>query len=315
MPKVSVIVPVYGVEAYIGRCARSLMEQTLEDIEYIFVDDCSPDRSMEILQSVINDYPLRKKQVRFERMDKNSGLPGVRKYGVAVASGDYIIHCDSDDWVDVDMYRQMYEKAVDEDLDVVICDYYLTDGVSHRYWGQHGSIDPLSAMLNNKLSASVCNKLVRGSIVRREDYVFPTENICEDFVHNVHYFIFGPKVGYVEKALYYYYRHSGNMTNVLDERRLINKTSQIVKNISLALSIIENNGFGDKYFNDIIHQKLFVKKNYLPIIGSHYSLWHDTFSEINGKVLSCPSISIKEKLLFVIAYLKLFPLYQSIKHD
>lgn len=60
MPKVSVVIPVYGVEKYIERCARSLFEQTLDDIEYIFVNDCTKDRSIDILNSVINDYPARK---------------------------------------------------------------------------------------------------------------------------------------------------------------------------------------------------------------------------------------------------------------
>ena len=59
MPKVSVIIPVYGVEKYIERCARSLFEQTLNDIEYIFVDDCSPDKSIEILERIIEEYRPR----------------------------------------------------------------------------------------------------------------------------------------------------------------------------------------------------------------------------------------------------------------
>ena len=64
MPKVSVVIPVYGVEKYIERCARSLFEQTLDDIEYIFVNDCTKDRSIDILNEVINDYPARKQQIR-----------------------------------------------------------------------------------------------------------------------------------------------------------------------------------------------------------------------------------------------------------
>ena len=100
MPKVSVIVPIYKVEPFIERCARSLFEQTLDDIEYIFVNDCTPDKSMEVLSRVLEDYPGRKEQVRIITMPVNSGLPKVRRAGLEVASGDYIIHCDSDDWVD-----------------------------------------------------------------------------------------------------------------------------------------------------------------------------------------------------------------------
>ena len=81
MPKLSVVIPVYGVEKYIERCARSLFEQTLDDIEYIFVNDCTKDGSIDILNAVINDYPARKEQVRIVHHEKNKGLPFARQSG------------------------------------------------------------------------------------------------------------------------------------------------------------------------------------------------------------------------------------------
>ena len=97
MPKVSVIVPVYGVEKYVERCARSLFEQTLDDIEYLFIDDCTPDKSIEILKKVLKDYPQRNNQVIIHRMESNSGQAAVRKWGMLNSTGDYVIHCDSVD--------------------------------------------------------------------------------------------------------------------------------------------------------------------------------------------------------------------------
>ena len=124
--KVSVIIPVYNVEQYIERCARSLFEQTLDDIEYIFVNDCTPDKSMEVLARVLDDYPARKRQVSIINMPVNGGLPKVRRAGVEAATGDYIIHCDSDDWVDVTMYEKMWKKAVEGEYDMVLCGCTLT---------------------------------------------------------------------------------------------------------------------------------------------------------------------------------------------
>ena len=131
MPKVSIIIPVYGVEKYIERCARSLFEQTLDDIEYLFIDDSTPDRSIDILKRVLENYPHRKSQVNIHRMEQNSGQAIVRNWGMQNATGEYVIHCDSDDWVDTDMYRAMYEEAKDKNADVVVCDYDMTDGVSN----------------------------------------------------------------------------------------------------------------------------------------------------------------------------------------
>lgn len=313
MPKVSVIISIYGAEKYIEKCAKSLFEQSLEDIEYIFVNDCSPDASVDILRRVLKEYPQRAGQVRIVNMEQNSGQATVRKFGNSLATGNYVIHCDSDDWVDTDMYRVMYEKAIHEDFDVVICDYYLTDGLNHRYWGQHCPGDPISALLNNRLSASTCNKMVRRSIFERENFVFPEKNICEDFVYNIQYFIYGHKVGFVDKAFYYYYRHSTNSTNCTDEQSILHKFEQIKENIDLGLKILSHNNLEKKYQHDIIRQKLFVKNNLLPIIGSHHSLWESTYQEINSKVLFYPSITTREKIVFMLAYLGLYPLYKKIK--
>ena len=130
MAKVSVVIPVYNVEKYIETCVRSLFEQTLHDVEYVFVDDCSPDRSVEILKGLVGEYQTRLEEegkvVRILRMPVNSGQAKVRREGVAHCTGEYIIHCDSDDWVETDMYRAMYETAVASGSDVVVCDYRMT---------------------------------------------------------------------------------------------------------------------------------------------------------------------------------------------
>lgn len=80
--KVSIGIPVYGVEKYIERCAKSLLEQTYQDIEYIFVDDCSPDNSIDILNKVLSQYPTRKEQVKVIRHDKNLGSACTRNTAV-----------------------------------------------------------------------------------------------------------------------------------------------------------------------------------------------------------------------------------------
>ena len=79
--KVSILVPVYGVEKYIERCVRSLFEQTYENIEYVFVDDCTKDKSIEILNSVLAEYPNRKKQAKILHHDKNRGLSHACRFG------------------------------------------------------------------------------------------------------------------------------------------------------------------------------------------------------------------------------------------
>ena len=97
--KISVLVPVYGVEKYIGRCAESLFTQTYADLEYVFVDDCTPDRSVGVLRSVMEQYPERKVQVRIIRNERNSGIGAVRQRLIDECTGDCLTFVDSDDYL------------------------------------------------------------------------------------------------------------------------------------------------------------------------------------------------------------------------
>lgn len=95
--KISILVPIYGVEKYIEECAISLFEQNYDDIEYVFVDDCSEDKSIDLLKRVITRYPHRKNQCRIVKHEHNRGLAAARNTGVENATGDYLMHVDSDD--------------------------------------------------------------------------------------------------------------------------------------------------------------------------------------------------------------------------
>ena len=176
MPKVSVIIPVYSVEKYIERCARSLFEQTLTDIEYIFVDDCSPDNSINILESVLEVYPNRRSQVKIIRHLENKGLPAARKTGIDNSTGDYIIHCDSDDWVETDMYRLMYDEAKRLDADIVMCGYKVTDGqtvFSEYYHKQIDKTKLISSLLTLHEAWSFWNKMCKRTLYDNE-IVYPS---------------------------------------------------------------------------------------------------------------------------------------------
>ena len=124
-PKVSVIVPVYKAEKDIERCCNALFGQTLDNIEYIFVDDCTPDDSVGIINRTLEKFPDRRSLVKVLHQEMNSGVSACRQLGLNNASGCYIIHCDSDDWPDIDMYETLYSKAIQENAEVVCCDYIV----------------------------------------------------------------------------------------------------------------------------------------------------------------------------------------------
>lgn len=110
MVKVSVILPVYGVAQYIGKCTQSLLDQTLQEMEFIYVDDHGPDNSMELVRQMIENHP-RKDQFVFLKPEHNVGAGMARNFAIPQAKGEYIAFVDSDDWVEPTMFEELYREA------------------------------------------------------------------------------------------------------------------------------------------------------------------------------------------------------------
>lgn len=308
MPKVSVIIPVYGVEKYIERCARSLFEQTLDDIEYLFIDDCTPDKSVEALKRVLEEYPNRKDQVIIHRMEQNSGQAAVRKWGMQNASGEYIIHCDSDDWVDTDMYRSMYEKAKLEESDIVLCDYYViykgAQTNTKAYHSKFSKLDIIRDILRVKASSSLWNKLVKKEIVRKIE-VYPTRNMGEDLALCIQMLGESKIISYLPKPYYCYIIQDGSIVHAPD--KVYSNFVDIVDNVKIV------DDYCSTYFKGVFDKEIVALKStkrdtILPIISQrvNYSLWINSFKEINSRILFNPYIPVKEKMRFVLAYIKIF---------
>lgn len=300
MIKVSVIIPVYGVEKYIERCARSLFEQSLDNIEFIFIDDCTQDHSIEILKSIIKEYRLRiaekNYKVRIERMPTNSGLPAVRRHGIQLATGDYIIHCDSDDWVDCDIYRVLYNNAVENKADITYCDYYLSDGVNHTYLSQAG--------LHGLLQGPLWNRLVKASLYHN-NILFPTANKAEDSALMMQLSFFSSNNHYVEEPLYYYFYNPNSICRVQDKESILRNYQEEVQNTNIVISFLKSHHAENVYKADIIKRKSFARDCLLPIINEEgiYKLWLNTYKEINYQFIFCNGLTIRNKLGFIKKFL------------
>ncbi len=116
MVKVSVIIPVYNVEEYLRRCLNSVCNQTLKDIEIICVNDCSPDNSLEILK----EYATKDKRIKIINFEENKGVAIARNTAINLAQGEYLGFVDSDDYVDLDFYEKLYDKAKGENAELVL---------------------------------------------------------------------------------------------------------------------------------------------------------------------------------------------------
>ncbi|MBS9768167.1 MAG: glycosyltransferase family 2 protein [Flavobacteriaceae bacterium] len=224
MNKVSIITPIYNVEEYIERCAVSLFEQDFNDIEYIFINDCTPDNSIKILERVIEKYPNRKPNVKILHHEENKGLGSARNIGLQQAFGEYILHIDSDDWCEVNMVSSLYKKAKETDADIVGCDFYKSYKERDICFKQEYSEDIeenlLQLLLNNKVVASVWSKIVRRDLYIKNK-IYPPKNInfAEDLWLMIRLFSVAEKIEFVPKAFYHYWQENENaITNKKTKR-------------------------------------------------------------------------------------------------
>ena len=295
--KVSVIIPIYKVEAFIERCATTLMEQTLCDVEYIFVDDATPDNSIKILEDVIARYPHRKDQIHIVHHTENKGLPAARNTGLALATGEYIFHCDSDDYVEPSMLEDMYSTAKEQDADIVWCDWYLTFAQNERYMKQpsfDAPMEALKAMLSGEMKYNVWNKLVRRSLYTDNDIQFPAGYGMGEDMTMIRLFACAQKVEYVPQAFYHYVKLNGDaFTNTFSDKHL----QDIKYNVDKTATYLY-----DKLGNSIVPYLSFFKLNvkYTFIISDKlgmYKLWREWYPEANDFIWENKTFSLRNKIL------------------
>lgn len=223
--KISVIVPVYNVEQYIEKCVRSLMEQTMKDgIEFIFINDCTPDDSMQILERVVGEYPERNGQVVIGNNSSNVGVSESRRKGIELAKGEYIGWCDSDDWCEKAMFEEMCKVAYIDSSDIVVCNYW--DVIGDEITGKkiNHSANPHEAVVNSNgvrtLSGFLWNQIIKKKYYEKcWNAIVPT-SYGEDTFVLFHIYYYAKTIRYVEEFLYDYRKdNSQSLTHFRDNSR------------------------------------------------------------------------------------------------
>lgn len=208
-PSISVIVPIYRAEETLLRCLDSLKAQTFKEFEVLMIDDGSPD----CCGKMIDDYA--QKDSRFKAFHKqNGGVSSARQFGIDHAQGLYTIHADPDDWVEPTMLEDLYQKAREENADMVICDFYENTYKGQKYVKQQPSAldhQTVQKELFQQLHGSCCNKLVKRTCYSEGNVRFP-EGIsnCEDQYVITAILNNDIRISYLSKAFYHYVRCDTN---------------------------------------------------------------------------------------------------------
>lgn len=240
MPKVSVIVPIYNVEKYLEKCINSLLSQTLEDIQIILVNDGSKDNS----GNIAKEYEKNNKDRVIYVEKENGGLSDARNYGLKYATGDFIAFLDSDDYIEKNAYEEMYNKAIEENVDYVECDFIWEFPNKIR-------VDKQYPYKNKKEMLSFVrvvawNKLIKRQLITDNNLEFPKGLRYEDVEFTYKLIPFVNKFAYVNKPFIHYVQREGSIANVQNER-----TAEIFTVLDNVIEFYKKNNIYEKYRDEL----------------------------------------------------------------
>ena len=298
MIKVSVIIPIYNVSAFISCNVRSLLSQTLQEVEFIFVDDASPDDSIDILYDNLENFPNRKDFVKVIHHKENKGLPAARNTGLTAAKGEYIYHCDSDDWVEPEMLETMYNAAKAADADIVYCDFFLSFENKERYMSnpRFDTTDDMlrKGLLGGNMKYNVWNKLVRRSLYVDNGILFPEGHSMGEDMTMIQLAAVADKVAYVPHAFYHYVKlNEGAFSNSYTQKKL----DDIRFNVDRTVTFLQEK-FGDSLDYEISLFKLSIKLPFLMTGDKKmYKLWKEWYPEADKYANANPDYPKRTRLL------------------
>lgn len=300
--KVSILVPFYKVEKYVGRCVESLFTQTYKDIEYVFVNDCTPDKSMEVINEMIDKYSVSS-QCKMIIHDQNQGISASRNDCLDNMTGDYFLFIDSDDYIDKDMVELLVEAAMNENADISGCGYieeFADHSVEHpqKYTNDHDEMMKAITLLTIK--GVMWKLLVRSTIVtehRDEVRFIPDRNMVDDYLFCCQIFYYAKRFAGVDRCMYHWIQYNPN--------NYTHTTVFAVESQAAAIRMVEDFYFEKGVYEivkDELNQRKFISK--LPLLLDknclNVSKWKKLFPESN-EVWKQLHFSSSNNLLFRIA--------------
>ena len=300
--KVSILVPFFKVEKYVGRCVESLFTQSYSNIEYVFVNDCTPDKSMEVINDYIAKYGVADK-CKMIVHEENQGISASRNDCLDNMTGNYFLFVDSDDYIDKDMIESLVKAAIKENADISGCGYieeFADHSVEHpqKYTNDHDEMMRAITLLTIK--GVMWKLLVRSSIVtehRDEVRFIPDRNMVDDYMFCCQIFYYAQRFAGVDRCMYHWIQYNPNnythttIFAVESQAAAIRKTEEFYR---------QKGVYG--VVKDELLQRKFISK--LPLLFDKKCFdverWRMLFPECNN-VWRNMSFSRNNKILFSLA--------------
>ena len=297
--KVSVLVPVYGVENYIEKCAKTLFSQTFTEIEYIFVDDCSKDESIKKLNNIIALYPERSTSIRIINHEKNKGVAASRQTAINAATCEFILFVDSDDYIEIDMVELLYKKAIEKSADIVFCPFFYE--YQHRepkIYNEIYSADKVELInICFKSQPAFWNKMIRRQIIVQNDIkILSGINYGEDLSVVPKIIYYSDRFALVQKPLYHYVQYNVNSYTAKFTEKSLEDTFKVIKILEV---FFENKPDYLNYKISLLTLKG-VRKAKILRSGLLSKEYIDLFPEINCAINKL-KLDFKSKIILILS--------------
>lgn len=289
-PLVSIIVPIYNTKDYIERCATSLFKQTYPNCEFIFVNDCTPDNSIELLSNTIEKFPLIKNKVQIINKKQNSGLPQARKTGFEHSNGEYIAHVDSDDWVEEDYIKLLVTKAIENKADMVWAGYIFElqnkEQICANKPSDFSTTCIISEILDFKIHSSVWSKLCKREIYTERNISFTTKNYIEDMFLTIQCVKYARKIAYLSNCKYHYCYNAQSITFANSKEQIQKRFEEYLYNMNQISSFlkVESNQYDSllsKHYNTIKYALSIYYKGKKSLCRPLYSYYPESIKVHN----------------------------------
>lgn len=281
-PEISILIPVYNVEAYIGQCLESLIANTIIDkCELILCNDCTPDNSMAVIEAILEKHP--EINARIINHTENRQIAVTRQDLLNAATGKYISFVDSDDWVEPDYLEKLYNLAEEKQADITTCNIireFANNSVIGKLIQSEDRNATITDLLSTRLPGYTHCRLLRRSVITENNLTFdPDLIICEDTLFMLKLYFCSNKTANTGIPLYHYriiQKHLTNPEKKADER---------VKGIQKIEAVLAEKGATELFKKEIAFRKInqLLKSFYLMPL-KQCRKYYDTFSEMSDNI-------------------------------
>lgn len=304
---VTILMPIYKVEQYLEKALDSIFIQTYPYLDYVFVNNCSPDNSLQVLIDTIKKYGIQKDRYTIINHDKNEGIAVSRADCIANAKGDYLFFVDGDDWIEKDAVEQMVAATKSGVVDIVGCDYmkdFLSGNTTYHHENYAESCrDNMYRCLNYDIATVLWKLLIRRRLFDNFT-ITPHVDIVEDYIISVKLYYYAKSFVAIPKAFYHYVQYNNTRASL----QTLKSISMHIKGVEEVEQFCKEKGL----FNEYVAHKLLLRKFN---IKSNFALnkqlldrnaYKNTFPEAKGMWCEL-QYSYKERVKFWMAEHGLFP--------